>query len=143
MIDSVSFFAHGVPQPQGSARAFVMNGRARITSDNKQLKDWRAVVSNAAQDHAPASPWERKCGVSLHLTFRFARPASHPKRIRPLHTVKPDVDKLARSVLDALTGILYADDSQVNVVTLVKEYADTGPQGVAIRAICREPVPAV
>lgn len=36
---------------------------------------------------------------------------------------QPDVDKLQRSLFDALTGIVWADDSQVSFVTANKVYA--------------------
>ena len=45
-----------------------------------------------------------------------------PKRVTEV-TTKPDVDKLARAALDALTGVLWADDSQVVSLHAQKEYA--------------------
>lgn len=35
---------------------------------------------------------------------------------------KPDCDNLAKSVLDALNGIAYNDDSQITSLHVVKEY---------------------
>lgn len=37
-------------------------------------------------------------------------------------TKKPDLDKTLRAIKDALTGIVYVDDSQVVVVTIAKEW---------------------
>ena len=39
---------------------------------------------------------------------------------------KPDADKLARHTLDALTGVIYADDGQVVSLLAEKRYADEG-----------------
>jgi hypothetical protein len=44
----ISFDVAGIPQQQGSMRAFVVAGRARVTSDNAKLKPWRNLVSSEA-----------------------------------------------------------------------------------------------
>jgi len=55
---------------------------------------------------------------------------------KPSHPVykaqKPDVDKLVRSILDSLTGVVYTDDSQVVIVTAYKKYG--APERVEIVA---------
>jgi crossover junction endodeoxyribonuclease RusA len=71
--------------------------------------------------------------IYLHLLFRFRRPKGHwnakgelkasaPKTI----TTRPDIDKLARSTLDGLTGVLFHDDAQVAFLVASKEYCLTG-----------------
>ena len=57
--------------------------------------------------------------MQIHCDFYFARPKSLNKSILQ-KTTRPDVDKLIRAVLDALTGIVYADDSQVTAVSAAK-----------------------
>jgi Holliday junction resolvase RusA-like endonuclease len=42
-----------------------------------------------------------------------------------MHTKKPDCDNLAKSILDALNGIAYDDDSQICSLTVHKFYGDT------------------
>jgi Holliday junction resolvase RusA-like endonuclease len=37
---------------------------------------------------------------------------------------KPDVDNIAKSILDALNGTAYDDDKRVVALTIYKEYAD-------------------
>ena len=71
--------------------------------------------------------------IYLHLLFRFHRPKGHYNakgQIKPsaptTHTTRPDLDKLARSTLDALTGVLFRDDSQVAFLVASKEYAMPG-----------------
>ena len=63
--------------------------------------------------------------VALTLIFRFLRPASAKKRPKP--TVKPDIDKTTRAVLDALTGIVYRTDAQVTSVFAQKVYCELDP----------------
>lgn len=40
-----------------------------------------------------------------------------------LHTKKCDADNLAKTILDALNGIAFHDDSQVSILKVVKRYA--------------------
>lgn len=40
------------------------------------------------------------------------------------HTIKPDLDNLEKTVLDALNGLAFKDDSQVCEVTKVKAWSD-------------------
>lgn len=128
----------GNPITQGSKRAFVVNGRAVITEGGgKKHKDWRAAVADAAQ------AWCRENGnpplitgpVLMRITFGMQKPASAPKRTRtyPIKARSGDVDKLQRSILDSLTGVLFVDDSQVLAVVAVKDWSD--PPGVVIEVV--------
>lgn len=116
---SVTFYVHGKPEPQGSARAFMAAGRPVITSANRNLKDWRTIVQLAAQQHAHMHDGP----VEVVLRFYLPRPASLPKKVTR-HVKRPDVDKLARAALDALTGVFFKDDSQVVCLVADKSYAD-------------------
>ena len=114
----VTFRARGVPQPQGSMRAFVPKGwrRAVITSDNPKLGDWRRLVAAAAPGRVP---FDGAVRVTLH--FDLPRPRSLPRRVVD-HVKRPDLDKMARGCLDALTGVLFRDDSQVVELRATKGY---------------------
>ncbi len=119
----ISFTVYGKPVPQGSSKAFYVKslGRSVITTDNKKLKPWRQQVTDTAMAvQAEAIPDRRP--VSIGLRFYFARPKSAKKRVGMI--VKPDIDKLVRSILDALTGVLFQDDSQVVSVVAEKFYGD-------------------
>lgn len=80
--------------------------------------------------------------MELALFFRFPRPRSHflKSGLRPnapgYVTRTPDIDKLARAALDALTGVAFLDDKQVAVLRASKEYSDDRPGlHVAIREL--------
>lgn len=61
--------------------------------------------------------------ISLVMRCFFKKPKSCPKkRTRP--TVKPDLDNVLKTVLDAGNGILYDDDVQVVQATVEKHYGD-------------------
>lgn len=120
----ISFTVFGRPQPQGSSRAFIPKGRKRaiITSANPNLKSWRQEVSIAAQQAMNGnSIIMRPSACGLIVTFHFARPASLKKSIDRKCT-KPDIEKLCRALADALTGICYEDDSQIDWMNARKLY---------------------
>jgi crossover junction endodeoxyribonuclease RusA len=120
----ISFQVHGLPIPQGSTRAWVVNGKPIITSSAKGLTTWRRLVADVAQDFAPKEPWEGPVGIELH--FGIPKPKSAPKRKRVWPDKRPDLDKLTRAVLDALTYVVFADDSQVIDIRASKDYGAPG-----------------
>lgn len=122
----INFRANGNPYPQGSKSAFVRGGRAVIVEGTgkgiQKHKVWRSIVKQAADEAAESlSGLPLDCPVHVELTFFMSRPKS-VKRLLP--TVKPDLDKLVRSVLDAITGNVLSDDSRVVTLTAKKFYAD-------------------
>jgi len=103
-------------------------------------RGWRETVSAAAmlamRGHEPLTG-----PVALVLEFYSLRPKGHLKRsgeVKPnaqrRPTSKPDFDKLARSVADALNGICYRDDAYVVEAIIRKRYTRPGQPycGVAI-----------
>lgn len=145
----IKFTVYGKPQPQGSTRGFVYNrfnprsnqmqARAAITSDNAKLKPWRQQVSQTAIAAAKGEIIPRGTPVSIWLMFYFDRPKSLSKNASSLKTTKPDIDKLIRSVLDALTGTVFEDDSQVAVCRMQKCFAQPERLEVFVGAIHEAP----
>ncbi len=75
--------------------------------------------------------WDKTKSMRVSYAFYFARPKSHynSKGImlknapqEPTGRNIGDIEKLARSVSDALTGVVYDDDSQVIGMALGKAY---------------------
>lgn len=132
------FFAAGLPQTKGSMRAFMPKGHARpiLTNDCKKEKGWRSVVTGRAEDAmAGREPFQGPLVVVMD--FSFPRPKGHfgAKGLKasapPRPAVKPDADKVARSVGDALNGIVYRDDAQI-VELVVRKLYTTGIAGVTV-----------
>lgn len=111
---TIAFTVEGKPIQQGSMRAF--NNRI-VHNKTKELMAWRSSVGQAAKD---AGCFPIAGPISITMAFRYERPKS-VKRDEP--TVPPDLDKQIRSILDALTGIAYADDSQVTQIQASKAYS--------------------
>jgi crossover junction endodeoxyribonuclease RusA len=120
----ISFQVHGLPIPQGSTRAWVIHGKPIITSSAKGLSTWRRLVADVAQNFAPKEPWDGPVGIELH--FGLPKPKSAPKKKRVWPDKRPDLDKLTRAVLDALTYVVFADDSQVIEIQASKDYGAPG-----------------
>jgi crossover junction endodeoxyribonuclease RusA len=72
--------------------------------------------------------------VFLRLVILLPAPASRPEVLRTRKQMdywlrpwrKPDLDKLTRSILDALTGVVLDDDAQIVRLLAEKVYARTG-----------------
>jgi len=122
----LEFVVAGIPAPQGSKRAFVRGGRVSLVESCARVKPYRALVSLAASQARTEAPTQQPVGIAI--AFVFVRPKSHytsKGELRagaPSHPGKPDIDKLCRAVLDALTGILYHDDAQVVSLSASKRY---------------------
>jgi crossover junction endodeoxyribonuclease RusA len=127
----LSFDVLGRPAPQGSKKSI---GNNRFVEASKFLPAWRNAVKIAAEQAVIVNGWARVSGpVELEVMFYLDRPSSIPPSKRPQPTVPPDVDKLIRGVGDALTGVVYDDDSQIIRVLAWKVYADTREPGAFVR----------
>ena len=80
--------------------------------------------------------------VRVEITAFFAPPKSTRKREkadmlanRILPMKKPDVDNIAKIILDALNKIAYVDDAQVIELSVIKRYADEAKVIVHIEEI--------
>jgi Holliday junction resolvase RusA-like endonuclease len=122
-------FVRGVPVPQGSKRGFVVGGRAVVVDANSKTKPWRADIhAHVLAEVGTAVLYPEDIPVALDLLFVMPRRAAEPKRRTSPHVRKPDVDKLARAVLDALAGVVYARDQQVTDMRARKRTARIGEQ---------------
>jgi crossover junction endodeoxyribonuclease RusA len=134
VIGWLEFDVVGLPSPQGSKRAFVRNGRANLVEvAGAALKDWRTTVTARAVEAAAERDWDALDGpVKVDVLFWLPRPKARPDD--EWHAVRPDVDKLARAVLDALTAArLWRDDCQVADLWTGKRYETAEhPPGASI-----------
>lgn len=131
MTSAFTFVIEGRCPTKGSTRSFVHPkvGKVVTVADNARLKQWTKDAKWQARA-AKVPLIYKPHGVIVNVVVEFVKPKT-AKRAAP--TVRPDVDKLLRAVLDALTGIAYADDSQVVQVTTSKTYGPSERVTVTIK----------
>lgn len=139
------FYAPGTPAPQGSKVAKPLwtkrgadrqfTGRiAMFESNAKKVKGWRDAVGEAAEKAIATwaartgSEWSPIAeGVSLHLGFYLARPKATKYPDGPFG--KPDLDKLVRATMDALSiAGVWTDDARVCELRTSKRWAPGGQE---------------
>jgi Holliday junction resolvase RusA-like endonuclease len=144
---SVTFTVLGVAAPQGSKKLNpIFRGAkgspdrqfvgTRVGDDNPKTMPWRQDVAARAREAMLGAPQLLR-SVILTVVFEFPRPKSHYRTGRyaselradaPRHVAtKPDLSKLVRAIEDAMTGIVWRDDSQVAAVRAMKVYSDQAP----------------
>ncbi len=125
---TLDIYVHGTPRTKGSWRPITRNGKTRLIPQTEE-KPWAMAVAWSARAQRPkliAKP------ASVHVTLTFDVLA--PKKA--CNTFPPgDADKLSRSVLDALTGICYADDVQVTDLRVTKRYAARSGARIVVVAL--------
>ncbi len=122
MGNSIKFFVPGLPKSAGSKTAIRLKTGATIVKDACDNEDWKASVAFAAAKAMEGLP-VMTGPVVLGLEFNFLRPKAHYgtgrnagklKASAPcFHTKKPDLTKITRCIEDAMTGIVYRDDSLI------------------------------
>ena len=125
----VSFVVYSRAAPQGSKRHI---GNGVMIESSKRVKPFRADVRKAAESAALPPDWPMAAPMRVGMRFHFARPKSHFKgngvalsKSAPEEATSHglgDLEKLARSVNDALSGVLFHDDRQVVEMHLAKAY---------------------
>jgi crossover junction endodeoxyribonuclease RusA len=127
----IQFRVDGIPAPKGAMSAFpirkagALTGKVVVTArGSAKQTEWTnrvlSVVRQVAEDN------EFLTGpVSVTVRFYLPKPKSAPKR-RTFPDRAPDIDKLARLVLDAITGTLIEDDARVVYLQAIKQYAEGG-----------------
>ncbi len=147
----ISFFVSGLPQPAGSKRAFALKkggaytGRVVVSDDNPKSRGWKDTVAASALEAYQGYANLLDCPIRLTVEFRFFRPASHfgtgknADKLRdgsPRYpTVRPDCTKCLRAIEDALTSVIWRDDSLIVDQVVTKRYADKPGAWIEIEAL--------
>lgn len=136
----------GTPAPQGSKDFF----RGRPVESSKLVKPWRAAVAGAVLAHRANR--HLRGPLAVDAVFLLTRPKSHYGTGRNASAlrgdapeypaVRPDLDKYARGLLDALqlAGVM-DDDGQVADLTARKRYVLPGLLAGAVVRIRELEVP--
>ena len=134
----LTFHIEGDPVPKGRPKFRQAGGFVRTYTPGKTV-DYENVVREAARAAMGVTDvLETPVGVFLYI--RLPIPASYSKKAREacirgeLHpTKKPDIDNLAKSILDGLNGIIYKDDAQIVSLHVKKVYASGSGVDVLVK----------
>lgn len=129
--DGVRLLVDGIPAPKGSWIPFRrQNGTLGVrAASGAALVQWTDAIKRVAHE-GYVKPYPKTVGVAVNVIFNMPI----PKRATYDYPPRPDVDKLSRAVLDALTGIVYEDDAQVVELIACKQYGDRPGADITIVA---------
>lgn len=120
---TIKFFVPGAPAPQGSKRHI---GAGRMIEMSKNVGPWRERIAITAHNAMTEHGLTLIGGpTAITIEFILPRPKSAPKSWTPDAIKRPDIDKLARAVLDAITRIVICDDAQITDLQAYKRIAGT------------------
>jgi len=119
-------------EPQGK-------GRPRFARRGAKTASWTPLRTARYEGEARAAAIAAMKGrppiagaVSVAIMACMPIPASWPKRKRSLAlggdvrpAVKPDIDNVAKAVLDAMCGVVFEDDRQVCKIFAEKLYSES------------------
>lgn len=126
---SVSFDVWGKVRGKGRPR-FTRGGDAYTP---KLTRDYEMAIREAFEN-APGRPQEPFSGpIAVCIMTYRQLPKSTPKSvISEQDTHKPDIDNIAKIVLDALNGVAWEDDAQVVSLTVSKLKRIRSPERLSV-----------
>ncbi len=143
-MSTLAFTVAGEPKGQPRPRAFARKmGNVHVARfyDSDVADEWKRAVQIVVLDAAIVHKWPLTLGpVAISMCFSLPRPKSHfgakgLKASAPVHhSGKPDVDNLAKLVMDQITksGRVWRDDSQVVSLTAHKIWASGNESGCSV-----------
>lgn len=109
-----------------SGKPYAMTYKA---AEQKNREDGlKALLRQAIASSESASELPTTRPVSITIVADMPKAASWSKKRKANpghHTSRPDVDNLAKQVLDCCNGMLWVDDSQVFSLLISKRYSNT------------------
>jgi Holliday junction resolvase RusA-like endonuclease len=135
------FTVYGKPLAQKRHRHFSRGKFVRVYDPSKADKtDLQQVLLQFKSENNITKPIEGS--LAMKVVFNFERPKSHyrtgkyaglVKESAPIeHTNKPDLDNLAKFVLDSMNKMIFNDDSQISNLLLIKNWCEPNEQECTI-----------
>lgn len=141
---TVSFIVPGKPRPKGRPRATSVNGRAHVYTPRGTV-NYEALVAMTGRA-AMGADRLIDGGVDISIVIGLRPPPSASSRVksemlqgRLLPTKRPDVDNVAKAIVDALNGIVFRDDRNIIKLVVEKRYApEDGVEVVVAARACAD-----
>lgn len=129
------FAVMGTPVGKGRPRAFAFHGHARMFTP-KKTATYESIVRGAfLQECGEKPPLSVPLSVSISCYFPYPKSAywpvnkNHNGELREEwkdkpYTGKPDLDNVAKAILDGLNAVAFEDDSQIVGLQISKSYGE-------------------
>ncbi len=122
---SFAFTVDGRPQGKGRPRTSRFGGRPFTPAAT--VKAERAIATEAMIARGSRKLMTGTVRLSIEAVFRIPKGWSAKLKAAAVigaieYTGKPDLDNIVKLVSDALNGVVYLDDAQVQAGTLVRRY---------------------
>lgn len=129
MAENINFIVYGEPQGKGRPRfsrrgAFVSTYTPEKTATYENL-----VKMSFLQKYQEPALIDEPVIVGIKAYFGIPKSVSTKKREKMMQgkivpTKKPDMDNIAKIILDSLNGLAYLDDKQVVLLTVWKRFSE-------------------
>lgn len=124
---NISFVVKG--KPIGKQRPRTVRNRYTGKTVTYTPDKTKAYENEVAEAYRRKSKTIFKGAISMNIIVFVKQPK---KLIYPRPTVKPDIDNIAKTILDALNCVAYADDKQVVKLSIAKYYGNDDYVSVSI-----------
>ena len=124
---SLTFYME--PTPKAAPRTSFGDGSVQTYNPDKTTQAMAFIKSTAiswANENGVTSfpIYEARLPILMTCSFFRSRPKSLPKSVK-LPAVAPDLDNLTK-MMDALKGVIFADDGQIVGMMCEKEFVELG-----------------
>lgn len=103
--------------------------RSKKAYTPKKTREYEKKIADYFKTYPNRIKFEKDIPLAINLVFGMPIPKSASKSRKEAmfegiikHTKRPDVDNMAKAVLDALNGLAWEDDSQIVRLSVTKEY---------------------
>jgi Holliday junction resolvase RusA-like endonuclease len=138
MTMQVCFTVEGEPKGKGRPRFRRTKNFVQTYTDAKTKSYEQQIKDAATRAMGESEPLETPLSVFLYV--RFSVPKSYSKQRtkdclsgKEKHTKKPDVDNVAKQILDSMNNVVYKDDVQVIFLNVKKLYSAVPGVDILVR----------
>jgi Holliday junction resolvase RusA-like endonuclease len=127
---TLQFVIPGPPVGKGRPRFSTAGGKPRSYTPAVTREYEALIAARAAEAMGGRDPLKTPLRVMIEATMSVPLSWSKTKRQAALdgdvYPSRPDVDNIAKTVLDGMNGVVYEDDAQVTHLKVNKKYAEEG-----------------
>jgi Holliday junction resolvase RusA-like endonuclease len=111
---------------------YMVRGEKAMSYTTKEYNDFKALIKSKVNTPQMYEPSQGTFKMQVIYPIRGVDISKRKtgdvikdeKVFNSPKLTKPDIDNVAKSILDALSGVLYEDDQLVHDLHLVKKYSD-------------------